>query len=52
MKFFKHRWKSRLVRLLDFDDSGEIDWWEWIIAIIFILTIEILAELVAYAITG
>ena len=48
MKFFKHKWKSRLIRLLDFDDSGEIDWWEWTIAIIFILGIEIAAELIAY----
>jgi hypothetical protein len=52
MKLFKRKWKSKFIRILDFDDSGEIDWWEWIIAILFILGIEVAAELIAYLLVG
>ena len=41
-KLNQMKWKW----FLDFDDSGKVDWWEYVIAFLFILGIEVLAELI------
>ena len=43
-------WQNFFNKYLDFDGSGKVDWWEYLIPIVIILTIEIVAELIAYLI--
>ena len=43
-------WKRVFLKYLDFDNSGRVDWWEYLIPISIILSIEIIAELIAYLI--
>ena len=40
-------WKKVFLKYLDFDDSGRVDWWEYLVAVIIICIIEIVAEIVA-----
>ena len=44
-------WKRVFLKYLDFDDSGKVDWWEYLVPITVILAIEILAEKIAQLIT-
>ncbi len=44
--------KKALLPFLDFNDNKKIDWWEYLIAILVILLIEIGAELIATILTG
>ena len=39
-------WKRVFLKYLDFDDSGKVDWWEYLVPITIILAIEIIAELI------
>jgi len=39
-------WKKVFLKYLDFDDSGRVDWWEYLIPITIILAIEVVAELI------
>ena len=43
-------WKRFFLRYLDFDNSGKVDWWEYLVPIFIILIIEVIAELIAYLI--
>ena len=47
MKFFKKAW----LKVLDFNGNRKIDTWEIMLAIAFVLFIEILAEFVAIFVT-
>jgi len=40
-------WRSLFLRYFDFNESGTINWWEYLIPILFILVMEVLAELIA-----
>jgi hypothetical protein len=40
-------WKRVFLKYLDFDDSGKVDWWEYLVPITIILAIEVLAEIIA-----
>ena len=40
-------WKKVFLKYLDFDDSGKVDWWEYLVPITVILAIEVLAEIIA-----
>ena len=40
-------WKRVFLKYLDFDNSGKVDWWEYLIPISVILGVEIIAELVS-----
>jgi len=35
------------VRFLDFNKNGQYDWWEYVIAVLIIIVIEVLAEIIA-----
>ena len=35
------------MRFLDFNNNGKYDWWEYVIAVLIIIVIEILAEIIA-----
>ena len=35
------------MRFLDFNKNGKYDWWEYVIAVLIIIVIEIIAEIVA-----
>jgi len=35
------------MRFLDFNNNGRYDWWEYVIAVLIIIVIEVLAELIA-----
>ena len=45
-------WKKVFLKYLDFDDSGKVDWWEYLVPITIILGIEVVAELIAYFIVN
>ena len=40
------RWDKLFLRYLDFNQSGDVNWWEYLIPIGFILGVEITAELI------
>jgi hypothetical protein len=40
------RWDKLFLRYLDFNQSGTVNWWEYLIPITFVLFVEILAELI------
>ena len=42
----KKRWDKLFLRYLDFNQSGYVNWWEYLIPIGFILGVEITAELI------
>ena len=42
----KKRWDKLFLRYLDFNQSGDVNWWEYLIPIGFILGVEITAELI------
>ena len=44
--------KKALLPFLDFNNNKKIDWWEYLIAILVILLIEIGAEIIATLLTG
>jgi len=35
------------VRFLDFNKNGQYDWWEYVVAVLIIIVIEVLAEIIA-----
>ena len=35
------------MRFLDFNKNGKYDWWEYLMAVLIIIVIEIIAEIVA-----
>ena len=35
------------MRFLDFNNNGKYDWWEYVIAVLIIIVIEVLAEIIA-----
>lgn len=41
------RWDKLFLRYLDFNQSGNVNWWEYLIPITVVLCVEILAELIA-----
>ncbi len=41
------RWNKLFVRYLDFNQSGDVNWWEYLIPLIAILSVEVLAEVIA-----
>ena len=43
-------WKRFFLRYLDFDNSGKVDWWEYLVPVFIILIIEVIAELIAHLI--
>ena len=43
----KKKLKKALLPFLDFNQNKKIDWWEYLIAILVILSIEIVAEILA-----
>ena len=45
-------WRSLFLRYFDFNESGTINWWEYLIPILFILVMEVLAELIAAWVAG
>ena len=47
----KKSWKKILKKYIDFDDSGEVDWWEIGIVIIIIFLFQLGIEIVANLIT-
>ena len=42
----KKRWDKLFLRYLDFNQSGYVNWWEYLIAIGFILGVESSSELI------
>ena len=34
------------MRFLDFNNNGKYDWWEYVIAVLIIIVIEVLAEII------
>ena len=40
-------WKELFLKYFDWNKSGTVDWWEWLIPLVGILVIEIIAELIA-----
>ena len=42
----QRRWDKLFLRYLDFNESGNVNWWEYLIPITFILSVEIIAELI------
>jgi len=43
----KKSWRKIFLKYFDFNESGEIEWWEWLIPFVIIFTMEVIAELVA-----
>ncbi len=35
------------MRFLDFNKNGQYDWWEYVVAVLIIIVIEVLAEIIA-----
>ena len=35
------------MKFLDFNKNGQYDWWEYLIAVLIIIVIEVLAEVIA-----
>ena len=42
----QRRWDKLFLRYLDFNESGSVNWWDYLIPITFILSVEVLAELI------
>jgi hypothetical protein len=43
----KKSWKKLLLKYFDMNNDGELSWWEYLIPFTIILTIEVLAEIIA-----
>ena len=43
----QRRWDKLFLRYLDFNESGSVNWWEYLIPIAIILSLEVVAELIA-----
>lgn len=41
------RWNKLFLRYLDFNQSGRVNWWEYLIPLLAILSVEVLAEIIA-----
>ena len=41
------RWNKLFLRYLDFNQSGNVNWWEYLIPLLAILLVEVLAEIIA-----
>ncbi len=41
------RWNKLFLRYLDFNQSGNVNWWEYLIPLVAILLVEVLAEIIA-----
>ena len=41
------RWNKLFLRYLDFNQSGNVNWWEYLIPLLAILSVEVLAEIIA-----
>ena len=48
----KKNWKRLFLKYFDWNQSGSIEWWEYLIPLSVILAIEIIAELFAKIIVG
>lgn len=43
----KKSWKNLLIKYFDINNDGELSWWEYMIPFVIILTMEVLAEIIA-----
>ncbi len=41
------RWNKLFLRYFDFNQSGNVNWWEYLIPLLAILLVEVLAEIIA-----
>ena len=41
------RWNKLFLRYFDFNQSGNVNWWEYLIPLLAILSVEVLAEIIA-----
>ena len=41
------RWNKLFLRYFDFNQSGNVNWWEYLIQLLAILSVEVLAEIIA-----
>lgn len=41
------RWNKLFLRYFDFNQSGNVNWWEYLIPLVAILLVEVLAEIIA-----
>ena len=41
------RWNKLFLRYFDFNQSGKVNWWEYLIPLLAILSVEVLAEIIA-----
>jgi hypothetical protein len=41
------RWNKLFLRYFDFNQSGNVNWWEYLIPLVAILVVEVLAEIIA-----
>ena len=46
------KWKKWMLDYFDWNNDGQTNWWEYLIPCIIILSIEVLAELIAYLIVS
>ena len=40
-------WNKLFLRYFDFNQSGNVNWWEYLIPLLAILSVEVLAEIIA-----